>query len=101
MRVAEVNTTRRLAWQARNASARARKVLPAPGNFLFAGSDAGGERAAIAYTILGSCRLAGIDPVEYLADVMPKLARRVRLMDLPAMLPARWAAAREAAKNVR
>ena len=28
-------------------------------NFLFAGADSGGERAAIAYTILGSCRLAG------------------------------------------
>lgn len=63
-------------------------------NFLFAGSDAGGERAAIAYTLLGSCRLAGIDPIEYLADVMPKLAGRVRLMDLPSMLPSRWAAAR-------
>jgi hypothetical protein len=33
-------------------------------NFLLAGSDAGGERAAIAYTILGSCRLAGVDPRE-------------------------------------
>jgi hypothetical protein len=68
-------------------------------NFLFAGSDAGGERAAIAYTILGSCRLAGIDPIEYLADVMPKLARRVRLMDLPEMLPSRLAAARAAAQT--
>ena len=29
-------------------------------NFLFAGSDDGGERAAIAFTILGSCRLLGI-----------------------------------------
>lgn len=65
-------------------------------NYLFAGSDAGGERAAIAYTIFGSCRLAGVDPVEYLADVLPKLARRVRLMDLPEMLPSRWAAARAA-----
>jgi transposase len=31
-------------------------------NFLFAGSDAGGERAAIAYTILACCRLAGRRP---------------------------------------
>ena len=66
-------------------------------NFLFTGSDAGGERASIAYTIFGSCRLAGIDPVEYLADVLPKLTRRIRLLDLPAMLPSRWAAARAAA----
>jgi transposase len=67
-------------------------------NFLFAGSDAGGERAAIAYTIFGSCRLAGVDPIEYLADVLPKLTRRVRLMDLPSLLPSRWAVARAAAR---
>ena len=66
-------------------------------NFLFAGSDAGGERAAIAYTILGSCRLAGVDPREYLADVLPRLTGRIRLIDLPALLPARWAAQRAAA----
>jgi len=67
-------------------------------NYLFAGSDAGGERAAVAYTILGACRLAGVDPVEYLADVLPQLTRRVRLLDLPALLPSRWAAARAAAQ---
>jgi transposase len=66
-------------------------------NFLFAGSDAGGERAAIAYTILGCCRLADVNPVEYLRDVLPRLARRVRLRELPDLLPARWKAAREAA----
>lgn len=65
-------------------------------NFLFAGSDAGGERAAIAYTILGCCRLAGVNPVGYLIDVLPRLSRRVRLADLPALMPARWKAAREA-----
>jgi transposase len=66
-------------------------------NFLFAGSDAGGERAAIAYTIFGCCRLAGVDPIEYLADVLPRLRRRVRPLDLPDMLPSRWAPARTAA----
>ena len=66
-------------------------------NFLFAGADSGGDRAAIAYTIFGSCRLAGVDPIAYLADVLPRLTRRIRLVDLPALLPARWAAARAAA----
>jgi hypothetical protein len=59
-------------------------------------SDAGGERAAIAYSILGSCRLAGVDPREYLADVLPRLTGRIRLVDLPSLLPARWAAQRAA-----
>lgn len=66
-------------------------------NFLFAGADSGGDRAAIAFTIFGSCRLAGVDPLEYLADVLPRLTGRVRLVDLPALLPSRWAAARAAA----
>ena len=64
-------------------------------NYLFAGSDAGGERAAIAYTILGCCRLAGVNPVAYLSDVLPRLSRRIRIVDLPALLPAQWKAARE------
>jgi hypothetical protein len=66
-------------------------------NFLFAGSDTGGERAAIAYTILGCCRLADVNPVEYLADILPRLARGLRLRDVAAMLPAAWKAARQAA----
>ena len=31
-------------------------------NYLFAGSDAGGERAAAMYSLLGSAKLNGIDP---------------------------------------
>lgn len=58
-------------------------------NYLFAGSDAGGERAAILYTMLGCCQLCGVNPVAYLADVLPRLARSVRLRDVPAMLPVR------------
>ena len=65
-------------------------------NYLFAGSDTGGERAAIAYTILGCCRVLGINPTEYLSDVLPRLAHRVRLIDLPELLPAAWKARRAA-----
>ncbi|MBI2897153.1 MAG: transposase domain-containing protein [Deltaproteobacteria bacterium] len=65
-------------------------------NYLFAGCDAGAERAAIAYTILGCCQLADVNPVEYLSDVLPRLARSVRLRDVPALLPARWKASRPA-----
>ena len=68
-------------------------------NFLFAGSDDGGERAAIAFTILGSCRLLGIDPLVYLADVLPILSRDIRMADMPALLPVRWKARRDAAKS--
>jgi hypothetical protein len=45
----------------------------------------------------GCCRLADVNPVEYLADVPPRLARRVRLRDMPALMPARWIATRKSA----
>jgi transposase len=65
-------------------------------NFLFAGNDEFGERAAIAFTILGCCRITGLNPVEYLSDVFPRLERPVRLRDLPDLLPHRWKARRDA-----
>jgi hypothetical protein len=70
-------------------------------NFLFAGSDTGGVRAAIAYTLLGCCSLADVNPVQYLADVLPRLSRRVRILDLPALLPAAWKSARAAAASAQ
>lgn len=63
-------------------------------NFLFVGSDAGGVRAAAAYTILGCCVLADVDPVEYLTDVLARLSKRVREADSRDLLPAAWKAAR-------
>jgi hypothetical protein len=64
-------------------------------NYLFAGSDTGGERAAIAYTILGSCRLVGVNPIEYLGHVLPRLcAQSIRIIDMPSLLPAAWKQAR-------
>ena len=68
-------------------------------NFLFAGSDAGGERSAIAFTILGCCRLAGVEPVAYLTDVLPRLARRIRVAEVAALMPARWRARHQPAST--
>lgn len=59
-------------------------------NFLFVGSHAGGERAAIAYSILGTCRLIGLNPVAYLRDVLPTLARGVDLDQIPSFMPKAW-----------
>jgi len=58
-------------------------------NFLFVGSDAGGERAAVIYTLLGSCALNDVDPVKYLADVLPRV-RGLSLEQARALLPHRW-----------
>ena len=44
-------------------------------NFLFLGSDSGGGRAAILYTIIESAKLNDLDPEAYLASVLDRLAR--------------------------
>jgi transposase len=44
-------------------------------NYLFAGSDAGGERAAAVYTILGSAKLNGLNPGTYLREVLTRIAK--------------------------
>ena len=43
-------------------------------NYLFAGSDAGGERAAAIYSLIGSAKLNGLDPEAYLRDVLTRIA---------------------------
>jgi transposase len=68
-------------------------------NYLFAGSHAGAERGAIAYSVLGTCALVDVNPTEYLADILPALARGAFTRDdLKRMLPAAWKAARAASQ---
>jgi len=43
-------------------------------NYLFAGADSGGERAAAMYSLIGSARLNGIDPEAYLHYVIGRIA---------------------------
>jgi transposase len=58
-----------------NAAERAlRTVALGRKNYLFAGSDAGGERAAAIYSLIGSAKLNGINPEAYLRDVLTHIA---------------------------
>jgi transposase len=59
-------------------------------NFLFAGSDAGAERAAVAYTILATCTLHEVDPWIYVKDVLEKIAGDWPQRELDRLLPDRW-----------
>jgi transposase len=43
-------------------------------NYLFAGSDAGGDRAAAMYSLIGSAKLNGLDPELYLRNVLAQIA---------------------------
>lgn len=59
-------------------------------NFLFLGSEAGGERAAILYTVLETAKLNGLDPEAYLADVIDRMARGHPINRLGELLPWNW-----------
>ncbi|VVE06907.1 transposase, IS66 family protein [Pandoraea communis] len=43
-------------------------------NYLFAGADSGGERAAAIYSLIGACKLNNIDPEAYLRYVLACIA---------------------------
>jgi hypothetical protein len=43
-------------------------------NWLFAGSDAGGERAAAAYSLIETAKLNRLDPEDYLRQVLARIA---------------------------
>jgi transposase len=57
-----------------NAAERAlRAVALGRKNYLFCGSDAGGERAAAIYSLVGTAKLNGIDPEAYLRYVIQRI----------------------------
>ena len=43
-------------------------------NYLFAGADSGGERAAAIYSLIGSAKLNDLDPQAYLRFVLERIA---------------------------
>ena len=56
-------------------------------NFLFLGSDKGGDRAAILYTLIETAKLNGLDPEAYLAYAIDQLARGHLASRLSELLP--------------
>ena len=63
-------------------------------NYLFCGNDASAYRAAIVYSLIGTCKAAGVEPRQWMEDVlrqMPYYEREGR--DLSELLPREWAKA--------
>jgi transposase len=61
-------------------------------NWLFVGEAEAGERGAIIYTVIESCRRRGIDPYAYLKDVLTRLPKMTN-HQIHEVTPAAWAKA--------
>lgn len=60
-------------------------------NSLFAGSDAGARRWAIANTLIQTCKLNGVEPLGYLTDVLRRIVTgRTKSHALHELLPWNW-----------
>jgi hypothetical protein len=66
-------------------------------NYLFVGSDSGGQRAAIIYTIAETAKLNGLDPEVYIAAVLDRLAGGHPISRLDELLPWDFKAQRQPA----
>lgn len=60
-----------------------------PKAWLFCGSDRGGLRAAIVYSLIQTCRLNDVDPQAWLADVLARIAE-CPVSKLGELLPWNW-----------
>jgi transposase len=66
-------------------------------NYLFAGSDAGGERAAAFYTVIQTAKLNGLEPESYLRNVLARIGSH-RISRIEELLP--WNLEPEQAKQL-
>ena len=58
-------------------------------NYLFLGSETGGRAAAIAYTLIETAKLNGVDPHAWLADTLARIPD-YRITKVDDLLPWRW-----------
>jgi transposase len=76
-----------------NAAERAvRGIAVGRKNWTFCGSDSGGRRAAAMYTLIETCKLSGVDPRAWLADVLARIADHP-MKKITDLLPWHWKAA--------
>jgi transposase len=63
-------------------------------NWLFVGEAGAGERSAIIYTVIESCRRRGLDPYAYLREVLTRLPHMTN-RQIPEVTPAAWSKTRK------
>ena len=67
-------------------------------NFLFIGHPEAGQRSAVIYSVLGSCRRLGINPAEYLQDLFERLPK-AKTSEIKSLTPAAWLKAKREAQR--
>lgn len=73
-----------------NRSERAlRKIAVGRGNWTFFGADTGGDNAAVLYSIMASCRRHGVNPFEYVRDLLTRISTHPS-NQIRELLPDRW-----------
>ncbi len=68
-------------------------------NFLFVGHPEAGERSAVIYTLLGSCRRHGLNPFDYLKDLFTRLPA-AKITEIKEFTPAVWGRAKMKGQEV-
>ncbi|HLN46193.1 MAG TPA: transposase domain-containing protein, partial [Candidatus Sulfotelmatobacter sp.] len=58
-------------------------------NFLFCGSHEAAQRSAMLYSLMGTCKLHGINPFLYLKDVLTRIAMHP-VNKVSELLPQNW-----------
>lgn len=64
-----------------------RPIAPGRKNHFFAGSVGGGEHRAILASLIECCKLNGVDPQAYVADVLAKIVNRHPMSRIDELLP--------------
>ena len=67
-------------------------------NYLFAGSDNSGIRAAAIYSLIETCKLNAIDPEAYLRDILARIPDH-KINRIDELLPWNWQARQNVATN--
>ena len=74
-----------------NATERAlRGIAIGRRNWMFVGSDVGGQTAATLLSFVASCRLAGVDAFTWFRDILTRIARGHTVNRIAELLPHRW-----------
>ena len=82
-----------------NAAERAvRGIAVGRRNWTFCGSDSGGQRAALIYTLVETAKLNDVDPRAWLADVLARIGDHP-INRIDELLPWVWATNRAAGRN--